>query len=51
MNATLPTDLTPIENEDTEPEIDNQMEQAIKEFSDELSKAVKTRVADVPYLK
>ncbi|GAA5808404.1 hypothetical protein MFLAVUS_001795 [Mucor flavus] len=50
LNATLPTDLTPIENEDTEPEIDNQMEQAIKEFSDELSKAVKTRVADVPYL-
>ncbi|KAI8095492.1 asparagine synthase-domain-containing protein [Thamnidium elegans] len=50
LNTTVPTDLTPIENEDTEPEIDNQMEQAIKEFSDELSKAVKNRVADVPYL-
>lgn len=44
-------DLAPVENEDIEPEIDGDMDKSIKEFSEELSKAVKNRVADVPYLK
>jgi hypothetical protein len=47
----MPTDLVPVENEDIDPEIDQQMSQAIEEFTHELSKSVKNRVADVPYLE
>ncbi|KAI9347138.1 asparagine synthase-domain-containing protein [Pilaira anomala] len=50
LNAAVPIDLASVENEDIEPEINEDMDKSIKEFSEELSKAVKNRVADVPYL-
>jgi hypothetical protein len=40
-----------LEIEDIEPEIDSEMSRAIEEFTHELSKSVKNRAADVPYLE
>ncbi|KAI7892225.1 asparagine synthase-domain-containing protein [Mucor mucedo] len=50
LNETIPSNLASIENEDEDPEIDESMNTAIKEFTSELNKSVKNRVADVPYL-
>ena len=40
-----------MEDENTVPAIDTGMSQAIKAFTHELSRSVKHRVADVPYLE
>jgi hypothetical protein len=53
LNPTVPHSLPLLENDGDEnvvPEIDNDMNKAIDEFTSVLSESVKIRVADVPYL-
>lgn len=51
LNATVPSNLPPVENEDLEPAIDASMSEAIEEFTNQLSQSVKNRVADIPHLE
>ncbi|KAI8378805.1 asparagine synthase-domain-containing protein, partial [Choanephora cucurbitarum] len=50
LNQDLPQSLVPVQDPDTMPEIDPEMQQAIDQFTTVLAESVQQRVADIPHL-